>query len=43
MLSNIVTTNTKLKTIWNYMNIETPSGFYTYRKTKNTSKLWKKY
>ena len=42
-LSNLWTTKTKLRNIWHYMGIESPSGFSTYRRTKSNEKLWRKF
>lgn len=34
-VSNLWTTKYKLRNIWYYMAIDTPSGFCTYRRTKS--------
>jgi hypothetical protein len=42
-LSNLWTDKNKLRNIWNHMGIDSPSGFCTYRRTKNNERLWRKF
>lgn len=43
VLENFLVSPCKLKTIWNYMNVENPTGFWSYVKTKKYERIWRKF
>jgi hypothetical protein len=43
MISNFFINKKRLKNIWDYLNIDNPTGFWEYIKTKKTERIWRKF
>ncbi len=43
MVANFFIDKKRLKNIWDYLNIDNPTGFWEYIKTKKTERIWRKF